>query len=335
MKASQINQLGSYEELHLVDLPDPRPGPGEVLIKVESAGVNFADVMRRRGDDYPVPTPMPFVPGGEVAGTVAALGDGVEGPEVGTPVFAVVGHDGSGGYAELALAQASGVIPIPPGLDSDQAAGIIVAGLAATLILTQTAALAEGESVLVPAAAGGAGSYAVQIAKQLGAGTVIAAASTEAKRQIALDLGADHAVDYTQPGWDAVVRDLTGGNGVDVALEMIGGRRLPETLLALGPFGRLVVFGAVSGTPGQLDEAAIKPFLYDPATNQSLLNFNLGTWFALKPEVAGAALGQLVGWVASGAITVPATTTLPLEQAGEAHRLLETGATTGKLILKP
>src|SRR5258705_3984825 len=119
MKAIQMSEQGGPEVLQLVELPDPQPGPGEVLIKVDAAAVNFSDLMRRRGDVYPVPTPLPFVPGAEVAGTIAALGDGVDGPPVGTPVFGTVGADTSGGYAEYALAYAANVIPIPDGLDAD------------------------------------------------------------------------------------------------------------------------------------------------------------------------------------------------------------------------
>lgn len=335
MKAIQMTEQGGPEVLRLVDLPDPQPGPGQILIRVQAASVNFSDVMRRRGDDYPVPTPSPFVPGAEVSGTVAALGEGVEGPAVGTPVFAMVGADASGGYAELALAFAANVIPVPPGLDPDAAAGIVVAGLAATLILTRTAAVEKGQSVFVPAAAGGVGGYAVQIAKLLGAGTVIAGASTEAKRNIALGLGADHAVDYNDPGWTRTVRDLTGGTGVDVALEMSGGDRLAQTLGVLAPFGSLVVFGSVSGAPGRLDERAVLPWLYDPAPNQSVVGFNLGPWFELRLPTAVGALQQLIEWVGSGQVRVPVPHPLPLARAAEAHRLLESGATTGKLVLKP
>ena len=335
MKAVQITEIGGPEVLQMVELPDPQPGPGQVLIRVESAAVNFSDVMRRRGDDYPVATTMPFVPGAEVAGAVAALGEGVEGPAVGTPVFATVGADASGGYAELVLAYAPNVIPIPEGLEPDVAAGIIVAGLAATLMLTETAALEEGQSVFIPAAAGGVGGYAVQMAKLLGAGTVIAGASTPEKRQIASDFGADHTIDYNQAGWIDTVRELTGGQGVDVALEMSGGDRLAETLRTLAPFGRLVVFGSVSGTPGRLDDAALLPFLYDPAPNQSLIGFNLGPWFTLRLPTAIDALQRLVGWVASGQVQVPVSRTLPLADAAEAHRLIETGSSTGKLVLKP
>ncbi len=335
MKAIQMTEQGGPEVLRLVDLPDPQPGPGQILIRVQAASVNFSDVMRRRGDDYPVPTPSPFVPGAEVSGTVAALGEGVEEPAVGTPVFAMVGADASGGYAELALAFAANVIPVPPGLDPDAAAGIVVAGLAATLILTRTAAVEKGQSVFVPAAAGGVGGYAVQIAKLLGAGTVIAGASTEAKRNIALGLGADHAVDYNDPAWTRTVRDLTGGTGVDVALEMSGGDRLAQTLGVLAPFGSLVVFGSVSGAPGRLDERAVLPWLYDPAPNQSVVGFNLGPWFELRLPTAVAALQQLIEWVGSGQVRVPVPHPLPLARAAEAHRLLESGATTGKLVLKP
>nr|WTB34882.1 zinc-binding dehydrogenase [Streptomyces sp. NBC_00830] len=335
MKAIQMTEQGGPEVLRLVELPDPQPGPGQVLIRVESAAVNFSDVMRRRGDVYPVATPSPFVPGAEVAGTVVALGPGVDGPAVGTKVFGSVGADGSGGYAELALAYAPSVIPIPEGLDSDAAAGIVVSGLAATVILTELIGLGKGQSVFIPAAAGGVGQYAVQIAKLLGADTVIAGASTPAKRQIALDLGADHAIDYTQEDWPEQVRELTGGVGVDGALEMTGPARLAQTLRALAPFGRLVVLGSVSGTTEGLDPAALAPLLYDPAPSQYLIGFNLGIWFEHRLPEAGMALHRLVGWVASGEVRTPATQTLPLAEAAEAHRLLETGQTTGKLILKP
>ncbi len=335
MKAIQMTEQGGPEVLTLVDVPDPVVGPGQILIRVAAASVNFSDVMRRRGDDYPVPTTFPFIPGGEVSGTVAALGEGVEGPAVGTEVFAMVGADGSGGYADLALAYAPNVIPVPAGLDSDTAAGIVIAGLAATLLLTESLGVKAGQSVFVPAAAGGVGGYAVQIAKLLGAAPVIAGASTAAKREIAAGLGADHVIDYTAADWADQVRVLTDGRGVDAALEMAGGVRLAQTLQTLAPFGKMVVFGSVSGDVGTLDQKAITPWLYNPAPNQSILGFNLGPWFESRLPVAIAALQQLVGWVASGELKVPVSRRLPLAAAAEAHRLLETGATTGKLILKP
>lgn len=335
MKAIQMTEQGGPEVLKLVDLPDPVPAPGQVLIRVTAASVNFSDVMRRRGDDYPVPTSTPFVPGAEVAGTVAALGEGVDGPAVGTRVFGTVGADASGGYAELAVAYAPNVIPVPDGMDDDTAAGIILTGLAATLMLTKSLDVGPGHSIFVPAAAGGVGGHAVQIAKLLGASPVIAGASTAEKRDIASRLGADHVIDYTADDWVDQVRQLTDGRGVDIALEMAGGPRLAQTLRTLAPFGRMVVFGSVSGTMGTLDADAVKPWLYDPAPNQSILGFNLGPWLGLRLPEAIAALQQVIGWVASGQLEVPVSRRFPLADAAEAHRLLQTGATTGKLILKP
>jgi NADPH:quinone reductase len=335
VKAIQMTEQGGPEVLHLVELPDPKPGPGQVLVKVEAAAVNFSDLMRRRGDLYPVPTPSPFVPGAEVAGTVAALGDAVDGLQIGTPVFGTVGADASGGYAEYALAYSPSLIPIPDGLGADAAAGIVVSGLAATVILHDVAQVAKGETVFVPAAAGGVGSYAVQIAKLLGAGTVIAGAGTDAKRDIALALGADEAVEYRRPGWTKLVLDLTGERGVDIALEMNGPVHLGETLAILAPFGRLVSYGAVSGSVDGLDPAALVPLLYDPAPSQILTGFNLGIWFQYRPAQAVASLQRLIGWIASGKVRTPAVHPLPLAEAAEAHRLMEAGATTGKLVLKP
>jgi NADPH2:quinone reductase len=335
MKAIEMTQQGGPEVLHLVELADPQPRPGEVLIKVDAAAVNFSDLMRRRGDVYPVPTPVPFVPGAEVAGTVAALGEGVDDLAVGTPVFGMVGADGSGGYAEYALAYAQNLIPIPDGLDRDTAAGIVVSGLAATVMLNDVAQIGGGETVFVPAAAGGVGSYAVQVAKLLGASTVIAGAGTPAKRDIALALGADYAAEYRAPGWTERVLELTDRKGVDVALEMNGPSHLGQTLGILAPFGRLISYGAVAGSVDGLDPTALIPLLYNPAPSQILTGFNLGIWFEHRLAQAVASLQRLVGWIASGQLRTPAVYPMPLADAAEAHRLMETGATTGKVVLKP
>ncbi|EUA26290.1 zinc-binding dehydrogenase family protein [Mycobacterium intracellulare] len=209
-------------------------------------------------------------------------------------------------------------------------------GLTATLILTEAAKLTDGETVFIPAAAGGVGSYAVQIAKALGAKTIIAGASTPAKREIARNKGAHHAIDYHHQNWPDQVRELTDGKGVDVALEMIGPKHIPTTLAALAPFGRLITYGAVAGLEGHhLDGDALIPLIYDPAPGQSLTGFNLGVWFARRPETAIGGLGRLIGWVAEGRITGPKIHTMPLTDAAEAHRLLESGSSIGKLILKP
>lgn len=335
MKAIQIHGYGSPDVLIYTSLPDPKAGPGQILIKVEAAAVNYSDIMRRSNIPYPFPTPLPFIPGGEVAGTVEALGDGVAEPPIGTPVFALVGNDGSTGYAQYAVANAAQVIPIPPGLSVDEACALVVAGTTAMLTLKESAHLQAGESVLVQGAGGGVGSYAVQIAKLLGAGTVIGAASSSDKREAALALGADSVVDYTQPDWPDRVREITGGRGIDIVLEMNGGRMFAQSLSCLAPFGRSVVYGMASLEPLQFDRETIIKFFYSPALNQALHVFNVGLWFGLQPEAAVNALQDLISFVASGRVKVLINQTLPLSQAAEAHRLIESRRATGKIILKP
>lgn len=186
MKAVRLHAHGRPEVLNYEDVPDISPNAGQVMIRVEAAGVNFADIMRRRNMPYPYPSDPPFTPGGEVAGIVECLGEGVAGPPTGTPVFALVGAGGSTGYAQLAVAEAVNVIPIPPGLDAKRACALSIAGITAVLTMQEAALLQPGESVLIQAAAGGVGTYAVQLAKLLGAGTVIGAASTPEKRALTI-----------------------------------------------------------------------------------------------------------------------------------------------------
>lgn len=335
MHAIRFSRFGGPDVLELVDIDTPVAGPGQILIRVESAAVNFADIIRRRNDAYPFPTPLPFIPGSEVAGTIEALGDGVDGPPIGTPVFAVVGGDGSTGYAQYAVADAQQVIPIPAGLSFDKAAGIVIAGTTAMLTLTHQAELAKGESVLIGGAGGGVGTYAIQIAKSLGAGVIIGAASTPGKRSAAMAAGADYVVDPTVAGWEGEAREHAGGNGVDVVLEMSGGTTFAEGLSILAPFGRFVVYGIASGQPGVLTEEAQYHFLYNPSMNQSIHVFNIGLYFGMRPAVAVEAMTQLVGFVASGQVKVQVGDTLALADAPEAHRRIEARNSTGKLILKP
>jgi NADPH:quinone reductase-like Zn-dependent oxidoreductase len=333
MQTIRQHEFGGPEVLVLVEVPTPAPGAGQILIRVESASVNFADVLRRRGDIYPFPTPLPFTPGSEVAGTVEALGDGVDGPPVGTPVFALVGGDGSTGYAQYAVADAQQVIPTPPTLSSDEAASIVVAGAAAVLMLTEAAAIKPGETVLVQGAGGGVGGYAVQVAKLLGA-AVIATASTPGRREAALAAGADHVVDPTVDDWTDGVRAIAEA-GVDAVLDISGGPVSRQSLGLLAPFGRFVVAGMASGEPIQLDDETVRGVFYDPALNQSLIAFNLGAYFGLRPQAAVAALQTLIGYVASGQVKVKVGHVLPLSAAAEAHGLLENRRSVGKIVSSP
>jgi NADPH:quinone reductase-like Zn-dependent oxidoreductase len=335
MHAIRIHRYGTPDVMELEDIPTPEPGSGQILVKVEAASVNYADLMRRSNTPYPFPTPLPFTPGSEVAGEVAALGSDVAGPPVGTQVFALVGRDGSSGYAQYALAEATQVIPIPPTLRANEACALVVAGATALLVLREVARLQPGEKVLIPGAGGGVGGYAVQLARLLGAGQIVAAASSASKRAAATALGADHVVDYTSAGWFEQVREVTGGHGVDVALEMSGDPLFAQTLACLAPFGRVVVYGMAARTPLRLNDEQTLRFFYAPALNQSLLVFNLGLWFGLRPEATIAALGDLIGFAATGQVKVQIGHVLPLAQATEAHRLIEARQTTGKVILRP
>ena len=334
MKAIQIHEFGTPDVLCYEDIEQPEPAAHEILIRVESASVNYSDVMRRRNAIYPFPTSLPFIPGSEVAGTVAALGSDVTGPAIGTPVFALVGT-GSNGYAQYVVTPAQQVVPVPKGLDADRAAALPVAGTTAMLMLREIANIQPGETVLIQGAAGGVGLYAIQLAKVLGAGKVIGAASLAAKCEAVMKAGADDVVDYTAQDWFTHVQALTDGRGVDVILEMQGGEGFNNVLRCLAPFGRVVVYGMASGQPLSISPETILEFFYDPSLNQSIHVFNLGLWFGLRPELAGKAMGDLIGFVAAGQVDVNIGTVLPLSEAREAHRRIESRQHTGKIILKP
>jgi NADPH:quinone reductase-like Zn-dependent oxidoreductase len=277
---------------------------------------------------------LPFIPGGEVAGTVEMLGEGVDGPPVGTPVFALVGGDGSTGYAQYAVADAPMVIPRPGHVPADQAAAILVAGGTAMLMLSEVARLQPGETALVSGAGGGVGTYAIQLARVMGADTIVGAAGSPARRDLALALGADHVVDYDTPNWHDELRELTP-HGVDVALEGVGGSVTGEMFSTLAPFGRMVVYGYASGTFGSLSADEQASLFYQPVLNQVVTGFNIGLWFGLRPQQAVAALAELIGHVASGAVKVQVGEILPLAEAEQAHRLLEARAVAGKVVLVP
>lgn len=325
MKATRFHETGGPEVLVYEDVPDPTPGAGEVLIRVEAVGLNFADVMRRRGDDYPEPSPPPFILGAEIAGTIAALGADVTGFDISALVLAT---PGVGGYAQYICVPAASIIPVPPGVSAVQASALVGHGLTAALSLRNAARLAKGESVLIEAAAGGLGSFAVQLAKLYGAGRIIAAASTPEKRALAERLGADASVDYTAPEWGDQVRELTSGRGVDVVLETVGGENVTQALRALAPFGRMVFLGQSSGKTALVDPWQLT------APNRTVTGFYIGGYLAF-PELIQATLGELIGFILTGKLSLQVGTVLPLAQAAEAHRLLEGRKTTGKVVLQP
>jgi NADPH2:quinone reductase len=325
MKAVRFHQTGGPEVLVYEDVPDLSPKEGEVLIKIEAIGLNYADIMRRRGDPYPVPSPTPFTLGVEIAGTIAALGEGVTTFEVGASVFAT---PGDGGYAQYICLPAATVIPLPPGLSAVQAAALVAHGLTAAIALQKSAKIQPGETVLVEAAAGGLGSFSVQLAKLYGAGKVIAAASTPEKRAIAQSLGADASVDYTAPGWVEKVKELTDGKGVDIVLETIGGEIAEQALLAMADFGRMIFIGQSSGENVAIDLWKLT------VPNQTITGLYIMPYAAM-PGLIMTMLTELFGFIGAGKLSIQVGKVLPLSQAAEAHRLLEGRQTTGKVVLQP
>lgn len=324
MKTVIVEEFGGPEVLRISDVERPAPGEGETLVEVHSIGVNYADTMRRR-NQYVTAQDLPFVPGSEVAGVVAEVEDGVEGVAVGDRVVTLLG---TGGYAEYGVASAENLIPIPEELDFDHAAAVPLQGLTAYHIIKTYGRIQEGESVLVHAAAGGVGTLAVQMAKLLGAGKVVATASTREKLQLAGSLGADALVDYTADDWPESVREATDGRGADVILEMIGGDFLQKNLSCLAPFGRMIVFGAASGERGSIVPLDLM------RKNHTVSGFWL-PWILNQPELVGPSLREILDWISTGELKLTIGARYPLEEAARAHADLENRRTTGKLILNP
>ena len=324
MKAIWVGEFGEADVLQYVDVERPEPGEGEVLIEVRSAGVNYADTMRRR-NQYVESQDLPFTPGSEVAGTVAEVGEEVDDVSVGDRVVTLLG---TGGYAEYAVAPARGLIPLPEGLDFDRAAAIPLQGLTAYHCIKTSGALKDGESVLVHAAAGGVGTLSVQVAKLLGAGTVIATASSEEKLDLARSLGADVLIDYTEEDWPEQVREATEGKGADIILEMVGADFPEKNLRCLNVFGRMVVFGAASRERGTIVPATLMKRCH------AVVGFYLPQ-IMRRPDLFVPSLKEILAWISSGDLQLTIGGTYPLEQAAEAHTDLEGRRTKGKLLLNP
>jgi NADPH:quinone reductase len=314
MRAIQIQEFGGPEVMQLTDLPVPEPGDGEVLIKVSRSGINFADTHQRE-NTYLALFDLPLVPGTEVAGT---LPDGQR----------VVGMTGTGGYAEYAVAPKSQVFPIPDGVDYGVALALLVQGLTAWHLYRTSAALRPGESVVVIAASGGVGNLAVQLAKPFGAGRVIATASSEEKRQQALSLGADVAVDPNMEELGAAIREANGGRRVDVVLEMAGGRVFDECLSVLAPFGRLVTYGIAGREQNEIRSGSLM------RGSKSVVGFWLMHCLG-REDMMREPLEDLFARAAGGELKPLVGETYPLSDVRRAHEELQARRTSGKLLLDP
>ena len=314
MRAVQIDEFGGPEVLKVVDLPKPEPGDGQVLIEVSRAGMNFADTHQRE-NSYLARYETPLVLGGEVAGRT----------EDGRRVVAMVP---SGGYAEYAVAHEAAVIPIPDGVSDGAALAILIQGLTAWHLYRTSAKLAEGESVVVISGAGGVGSLAVQLGKPFGAGRVIATASTEEKRALALSLGADAAVDPAADDLKGALIDANRGNRVDVVLEMSGGRVFEQSAEALAPFGRIVAYGIASREQNTLETGRLM------RKSRAVIGFWLMHCLGRR-DMIEEPLADLFARTARGDLKPQVGETYALSDVRRAHEDLQGRRTSGKLLLDP
>ncbi|MFB6180020.1 MAG: zinc-binding alcohol dehydrogenase family protein [Halorientalis sp.] len=322
MKAAKVTEFGDSSALEITDVEMPEPDAGELRIEVKAAGINFADIMQRRGH-YPEGPAPGYTPGMEVAGVVDAVGDGV-GREVGEEVMGFVNH---GGYAEYAIANASGVFDLPEEMSFAEGAGFPVQFLTAHNCLFGWGDLSEDESVLVHAAAGGVGTAAVQLASNAGA-EVFGTASTQEKLDLAADLGCDHPIQYTEVDFVEAVDDLTA-HGVDLVLDGIGGETTTESLKALTDFGRMVSFGAASGEPGTPNTGDL---LFH---NHTVIGYHLGQAMTREPGRVFQAVPELTQQLQSGDLRVIVGHEFALDDAAEAHQFIEDRKSSGKVVLKP
>lgn len=315
MRAIVVTRFGGPEVLVAADIPDPEPGAGQLLVEVARAGVNYADTHQAE-DSYLSRSRLPLVPGGEIVGRTAD----------GRRVVALVD---SGGYAERAVADARQAFDVPDAVDDVSALALVVQGATAWLLLHHTARVQPGETVVVHAAAGGVGSLAVQLAKSLGAGKVIATASTPQKRELAVSLGADVSLDPEEGDLTAALREANGGRRVDAVLDMTGGDVTDQSLAALAPFGRLAFYGMASRRP---------PTPVAPASLLAHSTSIAGMWLPHAFTVPGLmprVMDELFAAVANGSLRVVAGGEYPLSEARRAHEDLRARRTTGKLVLDP
>jgi NADPH2:quinone reductase len=319
MKAARIHAFGGPEVVAYEDVPVPTPKANEVLFKVTSTSMNYADVQWRRGN-Y-VDRTLPAILGREAAGIIAAVGPGVTALHEGQPIMARA----PGGHAEYAIAQVDNVFPCPAGLDMIQAGGIPITFLTAYHLLRSMKRLQPGDTVLVQAAASGVGTILVQLCKQWGYRS-IATASAEAKLELAHQLGADETINYIVEDFEAEVKHLTNGSGVQLALEAVGGEVAEKSMRCLAPFGCLVNYGNASNTPASLPLSSLRE-------NRAAMGF------ALSANVPGrdnqAAMAELLGLIMDKKVRLIVDQVLPLSEAAKAHAHLSNRGAMGKVLLVP
>ncbi len=323
MRAVIASEPGGPEVLALADVPDPSPGAGEVVIDVVGTAVNRADTLQRKGF-YPPPPGASDILGLECSGVVSAVGEGVSDLSVGDEVCALLA---GGGYAEKVLVPAGQVMPVPPGVDLVTAGAVPEVACTVWSNVFMIAGLQKGETLLVHGGAGGIGTMAIQLAKALGA-TVVTTAGSPEKLELCRSLGADMAVDYREQDFVAEVREATGGQGADVILDVMGAKYLDRNISALATEGRLVIIGLQGGAKGELDLGKLL----------SKRGAVIATALRSRPvEEKAAICASVVEHVwplfEDGSVRPVVHTTLPLAEAGKAHRMMESGDHVGKIVL--
>ena len=322
MKAVRVRQHGGPEVLRLETVPEPTPGPGEALVRLESIGVNFIDCYFRKGQ---YKTTLPYTPGSEGAGVVVAIGSGVTDVAVGDRVAS---QNFLGAYAELSLARADRLVVLPDGLESRDGAAAMLQGMTAHSLAASTHTLQAGDCCLVHAAAGGVGLLLCQIARRHGA-FVIGTVSTPEKAALARDAGANETINYTKQDFVAEVKRITGGVGVQVVYDSVGATTFLKGLDCLAPRGMMALFGQSSGPVDAID-----PQVLNQKGSLFLTRPTLGHYVATPAELRWRA-GEVLGWIRDGSLRLRIDRDLPLARAADAHRALEARETTGKVLLHP
>jgi len=322
MRAILVRELGGPEKLRLEETPGPEPGPGELAVEVAAAGVNFIDTYHRSGL-YPMS--LPFTPGLEGAGRVIAVGEGVEGHSPGDRVSWV---NALGTYAERHLVPARGAIPIPDEVDDDTAAALLLQGITAHYLATDTFPLSAGDICLIHAGAGGVGLLLTQMAKLRGA-EVVTTVGTEEKAALSEEAGADHVVIYTDTDFKDAVESEFGANSLDVVYDGVGATTFERGLDLLRPRGMMVTFGNASGPPPD-----ISPLILSQKGSLFLTRPTMAHYTQTREELMSRA-SSLFDLVRAGLLKVRIGERYPLERAADAHRALEGRKTTGKVLLEP
>ncbi len=322
MRAIIVEQFGGPEVMQCREVEAPQPGAGQIAIKLALTGVNFADIMVRRGG-YGRGSLLPLTPGLDCVGTIIALGKDVTSLKLGQRVAAF--PDG-GSYAEIVLARPELTYVLPDAVSNEDASGLTMLVTAYNL-LTSVGRMLPGETVLIHAGAGGVGSIAIQLAKLLGAGKIIATVGSPAKLAHARHYGADVVINYRDQELRASLHSATDGKGVDLILDSVIGQEFDRGMESLAPFGRYLVYGAASGEPGTVRTNQLHQ------TSRAVIGYSTGSYRKFKPEALRAPINAVLAHVAQGEVSVPIGARFPLDKVAEAHALIESRTSIGKVLL--